>query len=160
MFIVAACRESDGLMGLRNTLPWKRLSKDLQHFKRLTLDGTVIMGRKTFESIGSRPLIQRENLVLSRQGNVKTLDQALRMATRPNVAVIGGVIPFREALVHSECERVHLTLIVFPQQAPVELDETAVYFPLEELYSRFDKVDERVESESDFLLKFTTWKQK
>ncbi len=55
------------VIGKNNQLPWPKLSEDLKHFKATTLDSTVIMGRKTFESLGKKPLPQRENFVLSRR---------------------------------------------------------------------------------------------
>ena len=63
--LIAIVAYSDNrVIGERNTLPW-RLPSDLQHFKKLTLNQCVVMGRKTFESIG-RPLPQREMVVLTR----------------------------------------------------------------------------------------------
>ena len=58
----------NGIIGKKNRLPW-HFSSDLRHFKELTMGSTVIMGRKTYESIG-KPLPNRENFVLSRSGNV------------------------------------------------------------------------------------------
>ncbi|TLY54567.1 MAG: dihydrofolate reductase, partial [Gammaproteobacteria bacterium] len=54
----------NGVIGRANALPW-RLPRDLQRFKAFTLGKAVLMGRRTFESIG-RPLPQRANLVLTR----------------------------------------------------------------------------------------------
>lgn len=54
---------NERVIGINNTLPWK-LSADLQHFKAITLGKPVIMGRKTWESIG-RPLPGRENIVIT-----------------------------------------------------------------------------------------------
>jgi dihydrofolate reductase len=61
--LVVAVGEN-GVIGRDGTLPW-HLRSDLQHFKRLTLDKPVIMGRKTYQSIG-RPLPQRTNIVVTR----------------------------------------------------------------------------------------------
>src|SRR3989338_8757032 len=58
------------VIGKDNKLPW-HFSSDLKHFKQLTTGSTVIMGRKTFESIG-KPLPGRENFVLSKSGWRKT----------------------------------------------------------------------------------------
>ena len=58
---------ANGVIGRDNGLPW-HLPGDLRHFKRTTLGKPVIMGRKTFESIG-RPLPGRPNIVISRRGN-------------------------------------------------------------------------------------------
>jgi dihydrofolate reductase len=61
--IIVATDAHNGI-GIRNTLPW-RLPEDLAHFKRTTSGHPIIMGRKTFESIG-RPLPQRRNIVITR----------------------------------------------------------------------------------------------
>jgi dihydrofolate reductase len=53
-----------GIIGFENALPWKNMSKDMAWFKAITLGNTVIMGRKTYESIGN-PLEGRQNIVLS-----------------------------------------------------------------------------------------------
>ena len=62
-------RTIKGGIGKKNTLPWK-LPSDLKMFKKITTSGSsknsVIMGRKTFESIGSRPLPNRLNIVISK----------------------------------------------------------------------------------------------
>lgn len=78
---------NNGVVGRDNQLPW-HLPGDLPYFKRVTLGKPVIMGRKTWESIG-RPLPGRTNIVVSRQPQlqlqgaqvVATLQQALKLAT-------------------------------------------------------------------------------
>ena len=103
--IVAVAR--NGVIGRGGTLPW-RLPADLQHFKRVTMGSAVIMGRKTWESIG-RPLPGRRNLVITRQSGYRaegaevfgSLDAAL-MATRGEPAfVIGGAELYAQALPHA-----------------------------------------------------------
>ena len=64
--IISAVSEND-VIGKDNDLPWY-LPADLQHFKRLTTGHTIIMGRKTFESVG-KPLPNRTNIVISRQAD-------------------------------------------------------------------------------------------
>lgn len=96
-----------GVIGVDGQLPW-RLPEDLRRFKAATLGKPVIMGRKTFESIG-RPLPQRHNIVLTRQGAssvqdaavtvVPTLEAALQAAGEvPEVMIIGGAEIYRLAL--------------------------------------------------------------
>lgn len=91
--IVAAAE--NGVIGRNNALPW-HLPGDLRYFKRTTMGKPVIMGRKTFESIG-RPLPGRTNIVITRQSNysapdgvrvVNSLDEALALAE--DVALIDG----------------------------------------------------------------------
>jgi dihydrofolate reductase len=100
--LVAAVGEN-GAIGYRGQLPW-RLKSDLQHFRRVTLNRPVVMGRKTFESIG-KPLDHRTNIVLTRDFSLKapgaimttTLEAALGMAREDarkrqvhDIMVIGG----------------------------------------------------------------------
>jgi dihydrofolate reductase len=124
--LVAAMAENR-VIGRGGTLPW-RLPKDLQHFKRVTLDHTVIMGRKTFEEI-KRPLSNRRNVVISRNPGfrpggatvVPDLDEALALgATEREVFVIGGGEIYRLAL--PRADRLYLTVV----HAQIEGD---TYFP-------------------------------
>ena len=57
------------VIGIDNKLPW-HISEDLKNFKKVTLNHSVIMGRKTFESIG-KPLIERRNIVITRDKALK-----------------------------------------------------------------------------------------
>ncbi|MBI5447353.1 MAG: dihydrofolate reductase [Gammaproteobacteria bacterium] len=102
---VIAAMTADGVIGKNNALPW-HLPKDLQHFKALTLHKPVIMGRKTFESIG-HPLPNRQNIVLTQQKNlfapgcmiVHSFEEALAQTeTAEEVFVIGGAALFAHAL--------------------------------------------------------------
>lgn len=91
--LIAAVAEN-GCIGIDNKLPW-HLPADLQYFKRLTSGGVVIMGRKTYESIG-RPLPNRTNIVISRNPDfsapgvrtVATLDEAIALGE--SIALING----------------------------------------------------------------------
>jgi dihydrofolate reductase len=105
-----------GAIGRAGGLPW-HLPDDLRRFKALTLGKPVIMGRKTWDSIG-RPLPGRHNLVITRQAGldlpgatvVASLEEALAAAGDvPEVCVIGGAEVFREAL--PQVEVVHLTQV-------------------------------------------------
>lgn len=104
------------VIGKGGGLPW-HLPKDLQHFKKLTVDHTVIMGRKTFAEI-KHPLANRRNVVISRDPEfhprgaavVPSLEEALALgATEPEVFVIGGGEVFRLAL--PRADRLYLTVI-------------------------------------------------
>jgi len=94
-FVVACDRR--GVMGRDGALPW-HLPADLAHFRRLTLEKPVIMGRKTFEAIG-KPLPRRLNIVMTREPEYRadgcvvahSVDGALAAAGgAPEVAIIGG----------------------------------------------------------------------
>ena len=72
MIIIVACDLANGI-GFQGQLPWQKLSKDLSHFKNLTMGNTVLMGRKTWDSIPLKfkPLTNRLNIVLTRDKNKK-----------------------------------------------------------------------------------------
>jgi dihydrofolate reductase len=102
--IIVATDSSNGI-GINNTLPW-HLPEDLAHFKRLTSGHPIIMGRKTFDSIG-RPLPNRRNIVVSRNADwrhegverVGSLEEALALVAGDGEAfVIGGGQIFEQAL--------------------------------------------------------------
>jgi len=106
----------NGVMGRDNALPW-HLPDDLKRFKRLTMGKPVIMGRKTFESIG-KPLPGRLNIVVTRDTNylhegvqvVHGVDEALEAAAdAPEAMVIGGAELFRLFL--PQAGRIHLTRV-------------------------------------------------
>jgi len=112
---VVAVSDND-VIGRDNALPW-HLPADLQHFKRLTLGKPMLMGRRTFESIG-RPLPGRRSLVLTRSTDFAppgievchTLDQALAaVAGQPELMVIGGAALF--ALTLPAISRIYLTRV-------------------------------------------------
>ena len=115
------------VIGRDNQLPW-RLPKDLAYFKRVTMGRPVIMGRRTWDSIG-KPLPGRHNIVLSRDKTleipgatrVSSLAEAWRVAgDADEVCVIGGTSLFEESL--PIADRIHLTEV----DAEVEGD---TYFP-------------------------------
>ncbi|HMK87213.1 MAG TPA: dihydrofolate reductase [Steroidobacteraceae bacterium] len=115
MEFVVAVSEND-VIGRRGQLPW-RLSSDLRRFKVLTIGKHVLMGRKTYESIG-RALPGRTNLVLSRSlefapGDctvVRSLEAARCAAgASSELMIIGGAEIYRECL--SLASRIHLTLV-------------------------------------------------
>ncbi|HEV2611626.1 MAG TPA: dihydrofolate reductase [Noviherbaspirillum sp.] len=104
--IVVATDAQRGI-GINNTLPW-RLPEDLAHFKRVTIDHPIIMGRKTFDSIG-RPLPNRRNIVITRNPGwkhdgveaVASLQAALDLVGSTLTHVIGGAQIYAEALPHT-----------------------------------------------------------
>lgn len=107
MITLIAAVAKNGVMGAKGTLPW-HLPADLQRFKQLTLGGTVLMGRKTFESLPAkfRPLPGRRNVVLTRQVGwrhegvkvVGSLDEALRLVGDEVLWVAGGAEIYALAL--------------------------------------------------------------
>ena len=112
--LVVAAAEND-VIGRDNALPW-RLPADLRHFKALTVGKNVLMGRRTYESIG-KALPQRNNLVLSRSADfapadctkVASLEEAWSATTGTVLMVIGGAEVFTLCL--GLARRIHLTLV-------------------------------------------------
>lgn len=132
LVIVVAVAEN-GVIGRKQLLPW-RIPGDLKHFKAVTMGKPLVMGRKTYESIG-KPLPGRTNLVLTRDKDwsaegivvAHSLEEVLRLANEDakktgaiEIAVIGGSTLFKEIL---------------PTAAKIELTEVHaspegdVYFP-------------------------------
>ena len=114
MEIVVAVSEND-VIGRRNQLPW-RLPADLKRFKALTMGHPILMGRKTYESIG-KALPGRTNIVLSRTERfappactvVSTLAAARDAAAAATLMVIGGAQIYRECMPF--VRKIHLTLV-------------------------------------------------
>jgi len=120
--VLIAAIADNGVIGDDNRLIW-RLKTDLRHFRSLTLGRPVVMGRKTFQSIG-KPLPGRETIVLTRDPDVlaegvhvaHSLDEALSMGERlglsmgaDSVMVAGGADVYRQAL--PLVDRLELTLV-------------------------------------------------
>ena len=86
-----------------NDLPWTKSQEDMDHFKKITIGSTVVMGRKTFESIG-KPLPQRRNIVISKTMVGKDIYPSLVDACQSarkmgrNIFIIGGKQIYEEAL--------------------------------------------------------------
>ena len=133
LVLIAAVARS-GAIGIDNRLPW-RLKSDLQHFRALTMGKPVVMGRKTFDSIG-RPLAGRHLVVVSGSGSLspqpgvevlRTLDEALALSERlalsrsaPEIMVAGGAAIYQQTI--GRASRLELT--------EVELEPSAdAWFP-------------------------------
>lgn len=117
----------NGVIGRNNMLPW-RLPADLAYFKRVTMGHPIVMGRRTYESIG-RPLPGRDNIVVTHNRDfaapgcivAHSLDEAWKAANgAEEVSVIGGTALFRDTL--PIADRIHLTEV----QARVDGD---TFFP-------------------------------
>lgn len=134
-----AARSANGIIGIGNGIPW-RIPGEQKQFKNLTMHNAVIMGRKTYESIG-RPLKNRINIVVSTTAHyggrwdageltnlvtVRSLEEALEMVdgmTNVEAFIAGGGTLYEQALPLTD--RLYMTDI----NTVVHPDETAVYFP-------------------------------
>ena len=148
------------VIGRNNALPW-HLSEDLRYFKRVTMGKPIIMGRKTWESIG-RPLPGRTNIVITRDQNfqaagvrvVHSLDDALRLAEHvgviegaEEVIVIGGAEIYALAL--PKAERLYLTQV----HAEVEGDAWFPEFDLSQ-WQEFAREDFKAEGPNPYPYSF------
>ncbi|MDG1544351.1 MAG: dihydrofolate reductase [archaeon] len=115
----------EGIIGKNNTIPW-HYSADLKRFKRLTIGNTIIMGRKTWESLPIKPLPERRNIVITRndiKGTecFRTIDKALETC-KGDIWFIGGAGIYEEAM--SKADLIDMTLV--PDNVT---GEECIYFP-------------------------------
>ncbi len=113
---LVAAMANQNVIGLNNQMPW-HMPADLAHFKQVTLGKPVIMGRKTYDSIG-RLLPGRRNIIISRQPApqhlaadwVHSIDEALALVTdQAEVMIIGGAELYKQML--PRADRLYLTHI-------------------------------------------------
>lgn len=105
--LIAAMAKNRGI-GMDGELPW-HLPGELKHFKEVTMGKPIVMGRKTWESIG-RALPGRQNIVVSRNlafrapgcDHARSLDEAIGMAAGEEVMIVGGGELYRQALDHAD----------------------------------------------------------
>lgn len=126
------------VIGKDNDMPW-HLPADLQYFRQKTLDKPVIMGRKTYESIG-RPLPKRHNIIVSRNKDYKvegcdvvaSLEEAVKIAGDvEELFIIGGGFLYDQTI--GQADRLYLTFIdltvegdtLFPEYEHLPLKQTA-----------------------------------
>lgn len=116
MISLIVAHDKNRVIGYENAMPW-HLPGDLQYFKEMTMGKPIVMGRKTFESIG-RPLPGRRNIVITRNAQyaadgievVNSLKEAIELAKdAEEIMVIGGEQIFRQVL--PQASRLYITLI-------------------------------------------------
>ncbi len=142
-------------LGHNNQLPW-HLSADLKYFREQTKGKPVIMGRKTYESIG-RPLPLRENIIISRNPNYKaegchsctSLAEAIKLAksfTDDEIMVIGGGQIYTEAL--NVADRLYITEV----KKSVEADAFFPEFDTSIWQEKSRTPQQEAETEFDFVI--------
>jgi len=151
-------RSRNHVIGRDNQMPWK-ISADLQFFKRITMGFPVIMGRKTWESIG-RPLPGRRNIVVSRNADLRligaevagSLDEALdHLSESPRVFVIGGEQLFKQAF--DRADRLFITEI------DLDIEGGDTFFEVPNL-SQWQEVERTPGSEGAITFNFITLERK
>ena len=113
--IIIAAVAKNGVIGKDNKMPWNlEMKEDLERFKKLTLDHTIIMGRKTFESLPFKPLPKRKNIVITSKGiegyedkikTFKSLKEAIdysKSIGEKKIFLIGGKMIYEEGLRYAD----------------------------------------------------------
>lgn len=141
--IIVATDKNHGI-GINNQLPW-HLPEDLAHFKRTTSGHPIMMGRKTFDSIG-RPLPNRQNIVITRNADwshagveaVTSIQDALALTEDKATFVIGGAeiyqqaLAFAKELIVTEIQQIYQCDAFFPEIDPtVWQEKSREYFVAE-----------------------------
>jgi len=144
------------VIGRNNQLPW-HIPADLRHFKSLTMGKPIIMGRRTYESIG-RPLPGRDNIVITADSLyqaegcqvVHSIDQALQAAGRCEEAmIIGGANLYRQTL--KDADRLYLTRVKAEPQGDTWFPEIESQ-QWREIERETHKADESNEYDYDFVV--------
>lgn len=158
---------NNGAIGKDNKIPWK-LSADLKRFKALTMGHTLIMGRKTFESIG-RALPGRTTIVLSKKGFAapegvivsRTYAAALEVVWTPDIFICGGAEIYADVLGYGS------TGIRVDQLDITRIDadfEGDTYFPFvspdDRIWIKIESVGYAGSTETPFAYSFETWRRK
>lgn len=161
MEFILACN-LDYVIGINGGLPWN-IPEDLAHFKKLTSNNIVVMGRKTFESINNKPLPNRINIVITSQPekhqsqdnlffiNSNMIQPITNLFPDKKIFIIGGEQIFK--MFESQCVKVHLTLVFSNIQIN---DKTIIYKP--PINNMYDLVESTMLiSKSNISYKFFTY---
>ena len=159
MINMIVATSSNNQIGINNELPW-HISEDLKYFRKVTNGKTVLMGRKTFESIG-RPLPNRRNIVLTRDPHfahegievVHSIKEALELChAEENMFIIGGGEIYAAFLPYADY--LYITLV----DKVIEGDTS---FPeYKDLFSLIESTPGTGPSEDGTTFTFTIWERK
>jgi len=159
---IIAIVAANGVIGRDNTLPW-RMSTDLKRFKALTMGHHMIMGRKTFDSIGRRPLPGRPHVIVTRTDApiegvqiARSIDEALHIAQAagdPEPFICGGADIYRQSL--HRANRMYITQI----HADVEGDTYFPEFDDVNEWKLVDREDFEADEKNDYPFSFLTYER-
>ena len=150
---IIAAMARNRVIGKDNRLPW-RIPADLKRFKALTMGHAMIMGRKTYESIG-RPLPGRTTIVISRGFTAegvelaRTVEEALARARGDEVFICGGAEIYRQTI--DRADRFYMTLI----DREIEGD---TYFPSID-FAKLRIIERELHAEHDPPFEFVTYER-
>jgi dihydrofolate reductase len=161
MIGIIAAVDYNGLIGYDGKLPWHS-PEDLKRFRELTLNSNVLMGRKTYDSIG-RPLPNRNNYILTSRPSsilniapslniISSLDDALKSFkdSKKSTWIIGGAEIYQAALKTNQVEIIDLTIIQGIWEPPNGMKEKCVYFPM--IPYNYSVQSEKINANDDKLL--------
>ncbi|MDM8565430.1 dihydrofolate reductase [Candidatus Halobeggiatoa sp. HSG11] len=148
MLTICVAMDENGLIGKNNTLPW-HLPADLKHFRAITMGKPIVMGHRTYKSIG-HPLNGRTNIVISRNQNLtiagcqvlNSLDAVLKLSqSYTETVVIGGMTIYKILLPY--VQKMYITKIhakfdgdtYFPDYKPEQWQEVERQDLVDEKYS-------------------------
>lgn len=154
-----AALDKNQLIGNGNALPWPRLRADMKYFRDTTLGHPIVMGRKTFESIGSKPLPGRTNIILTNDTNFNAPD--CEIAHRPEeilnksegkIFIIGGRSVYQLFLPHAH--QLYLTYIDGEFAGDT-------YFPEfdQQEWKLTSEKEASADAETPYPLRFTIWER-
>lgn len=162
--LIAAIGKNNEL-GKANTLLWD-LPRDMKHFRETTSGRTIIMGQKTFESLG-RPLPRRRNIVLTKDQNfhpegveivysTEELDELLKITSTPDeeIFIIGGGQIYK--IMIEKADRLYITHV------DMEDKEADVYFPIihDEIWAKIKNEHFDADDENIYNLDFAIYERK
>lgn len=156
-----AAMTDDRVIGIKNTLPWK-LPNDMKWFRQNTLGKPIVMGRKTFESFGAKPLPGRTNIIITRDQSytaedsvvVYSIDEALKAAGDvEEVMIIGGASFYEQML--PKADRLYLTFV----HAEIEGDAWFPEFDLNE-WNEIESIEHDMDEKNAYPHKFVIFDRK
>lgn len=141
--IIVAVGTVNSIIGKENgDLPWDKISEDMKHFRKTTMGHPIIMGRKTWETFGSRPLPGRTSIVITRNSDYKvsegvivasSLQEAISKASlidQNEIFIIGGGQIYKEAMESGVADSLYITQVQGTFEGDVKFPKGWInYFP-------------------------------
>jgi len=134
-------QEHDGGIGKNGQLPW-HVPEDLKNFKKITLNSTIVMGRKTWDSLPFKPLPKRKNIIFTKKiidgvetyDNINNYIRILNQDPKSKIFVIGGSSIYK--IFYNYATHLHITFI------DMKSDGIDTFFPIknEQIEEKFEKI--------------------
>ena len=162
MISIIAAIGNNNIIGIKNSLPW-RLPADLKYFKNMTLGKPIVMGLKTFESVGGKPLPGRKNIILSNDKNYKapkeciiarSIEELLKITYNDKeVMICGGASVYKQFL--PIADRLYLTFIHHSFDGDI-------YFPEFDInqWKEIKRIDNKADDKNPYDYSFVIFERK